>query len=128
MTPTIEVLEDEQTMRIGAVERMTGIPANTIRVWERRYGLINPHRDETGTRLYTQQDVDYLGQVKTLIDLGESIGQIAALDPSRLSARIDALASAPHRDFGRRRRTGLTPAGVPVRIRSPARKVTRRLR
>ncbi len=46
-----EVIEEGQSFRIGAVERATGIPANTIRVWERRYGLVNPARDETGTRL-----------------------------------------------------------------------------
>ena len=109
MNDTAEVVEDCQAFRIGAVERATGIPANTIRVWERRYGLVKPARDETGTRLYSQQDVEYLSHVRTLIDAGDSIGYIASLDKGQLPARIESLASMPNRGNARRRRTGLAP-------------------
>ena len=109
MNDTAEVVEDCQAFRIGAVERATGIPANTIRVWERRYGLVKPARDETGTRLYSQQDDEYLSHVRTLIDAGDSIGYIASLDKGQLPARIESLTSMPNRGNARRRRTGLAP-------------------
>lgn len=45
---------------IGAVERMLGIPAATIRNWEERYGLIKPERSGGGHRLYTRAQVEQL--------------------------------------------------------------------
>ena len=43
-----------------AVSRTTGIPATTILAWERRYGLLRPHRDGGGRRVYSQADVELL--------------------------------------------------------------------
>ena len=45
---------------IGAVERMLGIPAATIRNWEERYGLVKPERSGGGHRLYTRAQVEQL--------------------------------------------------------------------
>ena len=39
----------ESNYRIGAVSRLTGIPPDTLRVWERRYDLITPMRSEGGS-------------------------------------------------------------------------------
>ncbi|MGE0106807.1 MAG: MerR family DNA-binding transcriptional regulator, partial [Thiomonas sp.] len=39
-------------LSIAAVERDTGIGKDTLRVWERRYGFPQPHRDASGDRLY----------------------------------------------------------------------------
>jgi DNA-binding transcriptional MerR regulator len=49
---------------IGAVERMVGIPAATIRNWEERYGLITPGRSEGGHRLYSRGHVEQLRFLK----------------------------------------------------------------
>ena len=43
---------------LGVVLRETGINADTLRAWERRYGLPAPQRSEGGQRLYSQQDID----------------------------------------------------------------------
>jgi MerR family transcriptional regulator, light-induced transcriptional regulator len=45
---------------IRVVSRLTGISLDTLRVWERRYGFPKPSRKESGSRLYTQLDVDTL--------------------------------------------------------------------
>jgi DNA-binding transcriptional MerR regulator len=45
---------------IGAVERMLGIPAATVRNWEERYGLVKPERSGGGHRLYTRAQVEQL--------------------------------------------------------------------
>jgi hypothetical protein len=37
--------EPEQTCRIGAVSSLTGIPIETLRVWERRSGVVTPLRE-----------------------------------------------------------------------------------
>jgi DNA-binding transcriptional MerR regulator len=55
---------------IGAVERMLGIPAATIRNWEERYRLVNPERSGGGHRLYTRAQVEQLRFVKERLDRG----------------------------------------------------------
>jgi DNA-binding transcriptional MerR regulator len=55
---------------IGAVERMLGIPAATVRNWEERYGLVRPERSGGGHRLYTRTQVEQLRFVKERVDRG----------------------------------------------------------
>jgi DNA-binding transcriptional MerR regulator len=55
---------------IGAVERMLGIPAATVRNWEERYGLVTPERSVGGHRLYTRAQVEQLRFVKEQVDSG----------------------------------------------------------
>lgn len=57
-------LDEHPIYSIGAVERMVGIPAATIRNWEERYGLITPGRSEGGHRLYTRGHVEQLRFLK----------------------------------------------------------------
>jgi MerR family transcriptional regulator, light-induced transcriptional regulator len=45
---------------IGEVSRRTGLSADVIRVWERRYGLVKPVRSDGNFRLYSQADVAQL--------------------------------------------------------------------
>ena len=44
-------------MSIAAVERDCGLPKDTLRVWERRYGFPNPLRDRHDERLYPADQV-----------------------------------------------------------------------
>ena len=55
---------------IGAVERMLGISAATVRNWEERYGLVKPERSVGGHRLYTRTQVEQLRFVKDQVDGG----------------------------------------------------------
>jgi DNA-binding transcriptional MerR regulator len=55
---------------IGAIERMLGIPAATVRNWEERYGLVKPERSGGGHRLYTRVQVEQLRFVKERLDRG----------------------------------------------------------
>lgn len=55
---------------IGAVERMLGISAATVRNWEDRYGLVKPDRSGGGHRLYTRSQVEQLRFVKERVDGG----------------------------------------------------------
>jgi DNA-binding transcriptional MerR regulator len=74
--------------RIGAVSRLTGIPPDTLRVWERRYALVKPIRSEGGGRLYAQEDITRLGVIKRLVDSGHAIGTIAELSLEQLNQRL----------------------------------------
>jgi DNA-binding transcriptional MerR regulator len=51
---------DTPLYNIAAVVQRTGVPATTIRAWERRYAYPKPHRDEGGQRLYSERDVETL--------------------------------------------------------------------
>lgn len=42
---------------IRAVSQATGLTVETLRAWERRYGIIEPKRDPSGHRIYTACDV-----------------------------------------------------------------------
>lgn len=54
---------------------MTGIPKNTLIAWERRYGLVEPRRSDSGYRVYTDEDVAMIRRVKDLLDAGYRISE-----------------------------------------------------
>ena len=62
---------------IRSVCALTGVNPNTLRAWERRYGLVQPERTASGYRLYTMQDVERLRQIQDLLNVGVPAGQIA---------------------------------------------------
>ena len=61
---------------IGAVASLTGVSPITLRAWERRYGLIQPHRKRSGHRLFTREDIDLILRVVALLGDGMRIGQV----------------------------------------------------
>jgi len=82
---------------IGAVSRLTGIARERIRIWERRYAAVVPHRDATNNRLYSQEDVDRLILIRRLVDAGHAISQVARLTRAELEARLAAVTREPAR-------------------------------
>jgi DNA-binding transcriptional MerR regulator len=81
-------MTEAATFGIGTAARLTGLTVHTIRVWERRYGAVVPVRNEGGRRRYTPGQVERLGLLKQLTDLGEAIGSIASLDDPGLRERL----------------------------------------
>ena len=57
-------------VRIGELARRAGIPAATLRAWERRYGIVDPQRTEAGYRLYSAEDERRLRAMVALIERG----------------------------------------------------------
>jgi DNA-binding transcriptional MerR regulator len=76
---------------IGAVARMLGIPAATLRNWQERYGVVVPERSEGGHRLYTRDQVE---QLRFLVDQ-VATGMSAADAHRMLRDRFDAGLSVP---------------------------------
>ena len=86
--------------RVTAVERMTRIPASTLRSWERRYGWPRPFRAASGQRLYSDHDVAVIRFLDRRRIEGMSMSQATALlrsapavedhDPRRLFDRLVA--------------------------------------
>lgn len=77
-----------QTFRIGTVSRLTGVPTDTLRVWERRYHVVTPVRSEAGTRHYAAEDVGRLSLIKRLVDGGDAISSVANLSLRELRERM----------------------------------------
>ena len=77
--------------RIGAVAKLTGISTDTIRAWERRYRVVEPHRGENNNRYYSDIDVGKLLSVKRLVDAGQAIGTICSLSDKELRDRTTGL-------------------------------------
>ncbi|MCH1408146.1 MAG: MerR family transcriptional regulator [Verrucomicrobiales bacterium] len=84
----MEDTEDEY-FEISAVARLTGISPHALRVWERRYGVVQPNRSENQRRKYSQPDIQRLSLLKTLVDNGHSIGSVAELSMDQLSERVE---------------------------------------
>jgi MerR family transcriptional regulator, light-induced transcriptional regulator len=83
--------------RIGTVSRLTGLSADVVRVWERRYEAITPKRSDGGSRLYSDADIARLRRLRQAVELGHAIGQVARLPESELdnlSARQRAIVTA----------------------------------
>src|SRR5688572_7340263 len=74
---------------IAVVAERTGLTQDVIRVWERRYGAVEPARGKGGQRLYTDADVERLHLLNRASDAGRSIGQIARLPTSDLARMVD---------------------------------------
>jgi DNA-binding transcriptional MerR regulator/methylmalonyl-CoA mutase cobalamin-binding subunit len=73
-------LADEKgKYRINAVAEMTGIPAATLRAWERRYGVPEPRRTESSYRVYSDADVELIRRVRELCEQGMAPSEAAKL-------------------------------------------------
>lgn len=70
---------------IKTVVTLTGLPAETIRAWERRYEAITPPRSGGGHRLYRPSDVDRLVRLRRAVGAGHAIGRIANLPDAELA-------------------------------------------
>lgn len=81
---------EEATYRSGAAARLAGVQVETLRVWERRYGITDPKRSQHGQRNYSFEEVRRLGLIKQLVDLGNPIGAIARLPLEQLTALLNA--------------------------------------
>jgi MerR family transcriptional regulator, light-induced transcriptional regulator len=77
---------------IRVVASETGIPADTLRVWERRYGFPKPSRRPGGGRLYDESDVTRLRLIARARDAGFRPGDVITL-PDEAIAQL--LRSAP---------------------------------
>jgi DNA-binding transcriptional MerR regulator len=81
---------------IKELENLSGIKAHTIRIWEKRYGLIDPHRTNTNIRYYTDEDLKKILNVAVLNRHGIKISNIARLSDLELKEEIIRVSSSSH--------------------------------
>ena len=81
--------------QINELERLSGIKAHTIRIWESRYGLINPERDAINCRLYSLTQAVQLLEIALLLQNGFKISKLARMPETELQAMLDNLQNLP---------------------------------
>src|SRR5512145_2708439 len=101
-------------LSIGALSRATGIPVETLRTWESRYGFPVPERRPSGHRVYALSTVPRLRRISEALARGHRAGQVVPVpdaDLRRLLAAPAAPAASPA-DF-----SALAAADVPPLLR-----------
>lgn len=64
---------------VKSAAQLTGLPPDTLRAWERRYGVVQPKRDAHGRRVYDAADISKLSLLNRAVALGHPIGRAARL-------------------------------------------------
>jgi MerR family transcriptional regulator, light-induced transcriptional regulator len=75
-------------LTIGALARATGVPAETLRTWERRYGFPSAERTSTGHRRYTVATLERLRLVRAAVRMGHRASVALSADDSELHALL----------------------------------------
>lgn len=85
-----------QAFTIKEIERMSGIKAHTLRMWEKRYELVLPHRKQSQHRWYSNEDLKSILRVAWLYHQGYRISHIASLSDTEKAALIDKQIQSGH--------------------------------
>lgn len=82
----------ETTFPLRAAMRLTGLSAERLRAWESRYRAVDPVRTPGGSRRYRLRDLERLRLLRSLVDAGHRIGEVAGLDDAALRERAAQIA------------------------------------
>jgi methanogenic corrinoid protein MtbC1 len=93
--PVLAQLSTSPVFNTKAVARETGVPADTFRAWERRYGVPRPQRTAGGHRLYSERDIAIIRWLRDRTDDGVNISHAVMLLANTLAdpALEEAIAS-----------------------------------
>jgi len=83
---------------VGEVEERTGVPASSLRQWERRYGFPTPERSASGYRYYSETDLAAIVRMRDLVAEGVPASRAAAMVKE---AQTVAVAARPTSDLAR---------------------------
>jgi MerR family transcriptional regulator, light-induced transcriptional regulator len=76
---------------IKDLEKLSGIKAHTIRIWEQRYGLIEPRRTPSNIRYYRDEDLKLLLNIALLNKNGHKISKIAKMSRYEIAEKLASL-------------------------------------
>lgn len=88
--------QDVAEYSIRLASRLTGLPPDTLRVWERRYGFPNPRRTDHGTRTYSRDEVQALQLIVRVLKVGYRPGEVVGKSRRELERLLGAtMVAAP---------------------------------
>ncbi len=73
---------------IKDIEKLSGVKAHTLRIWEKRYDIITPRRTETNIRYYLEEDLQKILNIALLNRNGFKISKIADMRPEEITTRV----------------------------------------
>lgn len=86
--------ESVARLSIGALSRATGIPVETLRTWESRYGFPVPERKPSGHRVYRTTSVPRLRRIATALSQGHRAGEVVGASDAELEQLVAATTRA----------------------------------
>jgi len=78
----------KKTFGIRDLENLSGIKAHTLRIWEKRYGLLEPERTATNIRTYSLKSLQKLLNITLLYNNGYKISKIARIPEAELPVHV----------------------------------------
>lgn len=78
---------------IKDLENLSGIKAHTIRIWEKRYDILQPMRTDTNIRLYSLSSLQKLLNITLLCDYGYKISKISTFSDEKIAEMIRDIVS-----------------------------------
>ncbi len=86
---------------IKLAARKSGLSTHLIRMWQKRYDAVSPHRSESNRRLYSEDEIERLKLLRAAVDAGHRIGDVARLSDDDLRHLVPAAVevSPPARDI-----------------------------
>jgi DNA-binding transcriptional MerR regulator len=76
---------------IKDLEKLSGIKAHTLRIWEKRYALFEPDRTDTNIRYYSNDDLKRILNIGLLNKNGIKISKIAGMSESEISKKVSEI-------------------------------------
>lgn len=73
---------------IKDLEKLSGVKAHTLRIWEKRYGIIEPKRTETNIRYYLDEDVQKILNIALLNKKGYKISKISKMTTDEIKTKV----------------------------------------
>ncbi len=76
---------------IRDLQKLSGIKAHTIRIWEQRYNIIEPKRTASNIRYYTEEDLKFLMNIAFLNRKGIRISKISQMSTPQILQKVEEL-------------------------------------
>lgn len=83
---------------IKDLEQISGIKAHTIRIWEKRFDIIQPKRTQTNIRFYSDEDLKRLLNISMLNASGIKISHLANFNDSELETKVIELSQTDNQE------------------------------
>ncbi|MEO5653404.1 MAG: MerR family transcriptional regulator [Marmoricola sp.] len=84
---------------IKQAARLSGVTEASLRAWERRYGVVVPHRNDSGYRVYSQENLAALATMRRLVEGGWSAAEAAeAVRSGTVAIALDSVAGTQSPD------------------------------
>jgi DNA-binding transcriptional MerR regulator len=83
------------TYSVAQVEALTGIKAHTLRIWERRYGFLNPQRTPTNIRFYTDDQLKKLLNFGILVRNGYRVSKLEKMNNQEIFEAVTGILADP---------------------------------